>query len=62
MNTEGNIMNKGQYIQRILAVVNTLNAATVRADQVDAVQRIAACTRELNSIVAELNTPEDKGE
>lgn len=55
-------MNKGQYIQRILAVVNTLNAATVRADQVDAVQRIAACTRELNSIVAELNTPEDKGE
>ena len=55
-------MNKEQYIQRIQAVVNTLNAATVRADQVDAVQRIAACTRELNSIMEELSAPEEKGE
>lgn len=55
-------MNKEQYIQRIQAVVNTLNAATLRADQVDAVQRIAACTRELNGIIAELSAPDEKGE
>lgn len=52
-------MNKEQYINRLQAVVNTLNAATVRADQVDAVQRIAACTRELNSIMEELSAPDE---
>lgn len=51
-------MNKEQYIMKLQAVINTLNAATVRADQVDAVQRIAACTNELNSIIKELNAPE----
>lgn len=55
-------MNKEQYIMKLQAVVNTLNAATVRADQVDVVQRIAACTRELDGIINELNAPEDKGE
>lgn len=49
-------MSKEECIQRIQAVVNTLNAATLRADQVDAVQRINACTRELHSIIAALNT------
>lgn len=49
-------MNNEQYIMKLQAVINTLNAATVRADQVDVVQRIDACTRELNGIIKELNT------
>ena len=53
-------MNKEQSIKKIQAVVNTLNAATVRADQFDVVQRIAACTRELNGIIAELSVPDEK--
>lgn len=48
-------MNKEQYIMKIQAVINTLNAATVRADQIDVVQRIDACTRELNGIIKELS-------
>lgn len=55
-------MNKEQYIDRIQAVINTLNNATVRADQVDVVRRIDGCTRELRGIIAELSAPEDKGE
>lgn len=42
---------------RLNAVINTLNAATLRADQLDAVQRISACTMELHSIIKELQTP-----
>lgn len=53
-------MNKEQYIMKLQAVVNTLNAATVRADQIDVVQRIDACTRELNGIIKELNAPEEQ--
>lgn len=53
-------MNKERYIMKIQAVVNTLNAATVRADQIDVVQRIAACTNELNGIIKELNAPEEQ--
>ena len=53
-------MNKEQYIMKLQAVVNTLNAATVRADQVDVVQRIDACTRELNGVIKELNAPEEQ--
>ena len=55
-------MNKERYIMKLQAVVNTLNAATVRADQVDVVQRIAACTNEMNAIIKELTAPEEKGE
>ena len=36
---------------RLNAVINTLNAATLRADQVDAVQRINACTQELRGVI-----------
>lgn len=43
-----------KYIQRINAVINTLNAATLRADQINAVQRIDACTRELKAIMQDL--------
>lgn len=49
-----------QVIQRITMVINTLNGATIRADQLDAVQRINACTRELQAVIATLNAPEDK--
>lgn len=47
-------MDKKQHIMKIQAVINTLNAATLRADQVDAVQRINACTQELRSVIAAL--------
>lgn len=49
-----------QVIQRITAVVNTLNGAMIRADQIDAVQRIDACTRELKNIIAELSEPKER--
>lgn len=49
-----------QVIQRITAVINTLNGAMIRADQVDAVQRIDACTRELKNVIAELSAPKEK--
>jgi hypothetical protein len=55
-------MNKEQYIHKIQAVINTLNNATVRADQIDVVQRIDACTRELKGIIKELSAPEEKTE
>ena len=56
-------MNKEQYILKIHAVINTLNGATVRADQVDVVQRIAACVRELNILIEDLNAkPEEQQE
>ena len=43
-------------IMRLQAVINTLNAATLRADQVDAVQRINACTQELRGVIAVLES------
>lgn len=43
-------------IMRLHAVINTLNAATLRADQVDAVQRINACTQELRGVIAVLES------
>ena len=55
-------MSKEQHILKIQAVINTLNGATIRADQVDVVQRIAACVRELNGMINELNAPEEKTE
>ena len=51
-------MNNQQHIQQIQAVINTLNAATLRADQLDAIQRISACTMELKSIIKELEALE----
>lgn len=51
-------MDKERHINMIQAVINTLNGATVRADQVDVVQRIAACVRELNILIEDLNVPE----
>ena len=43
-----------QYIKRITAVINTLNAATVRADQIDAINRINMCTMELRDMIREM--------
>ena len=45
-------------VQRLTAVINTLNAATVRADQIDAVQRINACTNELRSLIETIEDTE----
>lgn len=44
-------------IQRLTAVANTLSGATIRADQIDAIQRINACVRELHSIMADVSKP-----
>lgn len=50
-----------QITQRITAVINTLNGAMLRADQIDAIQRIDVCTKELRHIIEALNTtPENK--
>ena len=38
-------------IRTLTAVVNTLDATTLRADQLDAIQRINACTRELRGLI-----------
>lgn len=43
---------------RLNAVINTLNATTLRADQIDAVQRISACTMELLNIIKEMEAQE----
>lgn len=45
-----------QYIKRITAVINTLNAATIRADQIDAINRISMCTMELRDIIHEMQS------
>lgn len=56
-------MNNQQYIVRIKAVINHLNAATLRADQLDAATRIAVCTAELNDIANALAVlPAEKDE
>ena len=55
---EGNSMNNEQYIQRITAVINTLNGTVLRADQIDAFQRINVCTSELKAIMSELSNPQ----
>lgn len=45
-----------QYIKRITAVINTLNAATIRADQIDAINRISMCTMELRDMIREMQS------
>lgn len=45
-----------QYIKRITAVINTLNAATIRADQIDAINRINMCTMELRDMIREMQS------
>lgn len=48
------------YIMKLTAVINTLNAATLRADQVDAVQRINACTAELTNMIKAMQEQDEK--
>lgn len=43
-------------ITRLTAVINTLNAATLRADQLDAIQRINACVQELRGVIKALES------
>lgn len=43
-----------QITQRITAVINTLNGAMLRADQIDAIQRINVCTRELSGLIEDI--------
>ena len=51
-------MNKDMILQTIQAVINTLNGATLRADQHDAYQRISACTNERQLLMQEIDKPE----
>lgn len=56
-------MNNEQTIQKIQAVINTLGAMTLRADQVDAFQRVNVCTNELKNIIEGLKAvPVEGGE
>lgn len=48
-------MEQNNIIGRLNAVINTLNAATIRADQVDAIQRINVCVTELRGVIGALN-------
>lgn len=52
-------MDHQEITNRLHAVINTLCAATLRADQVDAVQRIAACCNELSGVIKALETTTD---
>lgn len=49
-------------IAKITAVINTLNGATIRADQIDAIQRISVCTNELRNVIAECAMAQRKQE
>ena len=53
-------MDNMNITMRQTAVINTLAAATLRADQVDAVQRIAACCNELRGIIKEIEKAQDE--
>lgn len=53
-------MNNEQYIMKLQAVINTLNGAMLRADQIDAIQRIDVCTKELKHIIEALNAPKEE--
>lgn len=48
-------------IRTILAVANTLDGITIRADQIDAIQRINACSRELRGLMEAIKTMPDEG-
>lgn len=48
-------MEQNNIIMRLHAVINTLNAATLRADQLDAIQRINVCVTELRGVIGTLN-------
>lgn len=50
------------YIMKLTAIINTLNAATLRADQVDAVQRINACVNEMTAMIKAMQEQENKTE
>ena len=44
-------MELNNIIMRLHAVINTLNATLLRADQLDAIQRINACTQGLRGVI-----------
>ena len=47
-------MDKIKCIEHIYAIINTIGATTVRADQVDVVTRLNACTNELRNVAQAL--------
>ena len=52
-------MANTKHIDTICAVVNTINATNLRADQVEAANRLNACTRTLLSVVQEMKADDD---
>lgn len=55
-------MKKAYAAERIEMVINTLNAAMIRADQTDAINRMNACVDELNTIAEGLKENEAENE
>ena len=49
-------MEKDNVTNRLQAVINTLNAMMLRADQMDAMQRVNICCRELASIIKDIES------
>ena len=52
-------MEKDTITNRLQAVINTLNAMMLRADQMDAMQRVNICCRELVSIIKDMESKEE---
>lgn len=50
-----------KHIDTIHAVINTINATNLRADQVEAVNRLNACVRILMSIAQEMQASMAEG-
>lgn len=44
-------MDTQQQIDKLKAVINILSGATIRVDQLDAIQRISVCAQELKDMV-----------
>ena len=52
-------MEKDTITNRLYAVINTLNAVMLRADQMDAMPRVNICCRELVSIIKDMESKEE---
>ena len=55
-------MEKDNVTNRLKAVINTLNATMLRADQMDAMHRVNICCRELASIIKDIESKDETKE
>lgn len=54
-------MTNDKRIETLYAVINTINATNLRADQVEAVNRLNACVRTLMGIAQEMQASMTEG-